>query len=161
MPAITAGSLNGCTKKPSIPGYERLRKTSSQVATGTLTASAPRRSIAASFVSGAVSGTTTVHDNELATLSVSFEAANKVYDATTHATIKASPAPSLVGVLGTDTVNLDGSSAVASFATKGVGTGHVSLEPSLLAAIKVSSVSYLQGQIGHRFPLGGDQQYRE
>jgi hypothetical protein len=43
--------------------------------------------------------------------------------------------------------------------TKGIGTGHVSLEPSLLGAIKVSSVSYLQGQIGHRFPLGGDQAY--
>src|SRR5439155_72262 len=58
-----------------------------------------------------------------ATLSVSFQANNKIYDATTNAAIKTSPAPSLVGVVSGDTVTLDGSSASASFANKSVGSG--------------------------------------
>lgn len=39
--------------------------------------------------------------------------------------------------------------------TRGLGTGHVSLEPSLIAALKLSPISYLQGQVGYRFPIGG------
>src|SRR5207247_3352447 len=67
-------------------------------------------------------GSTTA-DIAAATLAVSFEAQNKTYDATASAAIKASPAPSLLGVLGSDTVTLDGGSASASFANKNVGTG--------------------------------------
>jgi hypothetical protein len=39
--------------------------------------------------------------------------------------------------------------------THGLGTGHVSLDPSLIAALKVSPISYLQGQLGYRLPIGG------
>ena len=56
-------------------------------------------------------------------LKVSFEAQNKVYDGGTTATIKASPAPSLVGVVSGDDVTLGTSTASASFANKNVGTG--------------------------------------
>src|SRR5205823_12631278 len=54
---------------------------------------------------------------------VSFEAQDKVYDALTSATIKASPAPSLVGVISGDTVTLGTGAASASFADKNVGPG--------------------------------------
>src|SRR5262249_37962318 len=39
--------------------------------------------------------------------------------------------------------------------TRGLGTGHVSIEPSLIAALKITNYSYLQGQLGYRFPIGG------
>src|SRR5262249_29676335 len=37
--------------------------------------------------------------------------------------------------------------------TRGLGTGHTSLDPSLIGYLKCSSVSYVQGQIGYQFPL--------
>jgi hypothetical protein len=39
--------------------------------------------------------------------------------------------------------------------TKGVGTGHTSLEPSLLMSIKVTPVTYFEAQLAYWFPLGG------
>ncbi len=39
--------------------------------------------------------------------------------------------------------------------TKGLGTGHVSLEPSLLAALKLSPNTFLQMQLADWIPLGG------
>src|SRR5262249_44697681 len=39
----------------------------------------------------------------------------------------------------------------------GLGTGHVSLEPGLLMALKLTPESYLQGQLSYRFPLGGTE----
>ncbi|MFL5934786.1 MAG: YDG domain-containing protein, partial [Gaiellaceae bacterium] len=66
---------------------------------------------------------TTTADISAKSLSVSFQAQNKVYDGNASATIKSSPAPSLVGVVSGDTVTLDGSSASASFANKNVGSG--------------------------------------
>ncbi len=44
-------------------------------------------------------------------------------------------------------------------AAKGLGTGHVSLEPSLLFGLRVSPRSYLQGQLAQWIPLGGDPTY--
>ncbi|HZU35535.1 MAG TPA: transporter [Gemmataceae bacterium] len=44
--------------------------------------------------------------------------------------------------------------------TKGLGTGHVSLEPALLLALKVTPTLYLQSELAYRFPLGGDNQYQ-
>ena len=44
-------------------------------------------------------------------------------------------------------------------AAKGLGTGHVSLEPSLLFGLRVSPHSYLQGQLAQWIPLGGDPTY--
>jgi hypothetical protein len=45
-------------------------------------------------------------------------------------------------------------------ANKGLGTGHVSLEPSLLAYLKLTASTYLQGQLAEWIPLGGDQTYQ-
>lgn len=42
---------------------------------------------------------------------------------------------------------------------KGVGNGHVSLEPSLLFALKLNCDTYLQGQISEWIPIGGDPIY--
>jgi hypothetical protein len=39
--------------------------------------------------------------------------------------------------------------------TKGLGTGHVSLEPSLLMALKLTPETYLQAQLSYWFPIGG------
>ncbi len=39
--------------------------------------------------------------------------------------------------------------------TVGVGNGHVSLEPSILAALKICPGTYLQTEIAEWFPLGG------
>jgi hypothetical protein len=39
--------------------------------------------------------------------------------------------------------------------TAGLGTGHVSLEPSLLAALKLTPTTYLQMQLADWVPLGG------
>lgn len=44
--------------------------------------------------------------------------------------------------------------------TQGIGTGHVSLEPSLLFAIKLTQECYLQGQLAYWFPIGGDPLYQ-
>jgi hypothetical protein len=43
--------------------------------------------------------------------------------------------------------------------TAGLGVGHVSLEPSLLLALKLRPTTYLQGQIAYLAPIGGDSQY--
>jgi hypothetical protein len=43
--------------------------------------------------------------------------------------------------------------------TRGLGDGHVSLEPSLLAALKLTSTTYLQGQAAYWIPIGGDTAY--
>jgi hypothetical protein len=42
---------------------------------------------------------------------------------------------------------------------KGVGNGHVSLEPSLLCALKLTCDTYIQGQLSEWIPLGGDPTY--
>ncbi len=42
---------------------------------------------------------------------------------------------------------------------KGLGTGHVSLEPSLIVGIKLNEDAYLQGQVAEWIPLGGDPDY--
>lgn len=42
---------------------------------------------------------------------------------------------------------------------KGLGTGHVSLEPSLLMSMRLGPESYLQGQFAEWIPLGGDSTY--
>ena len=44
--------------------------------------------------------------------------------------------------------------------TKGLGTGHVTLEPSLLFNIKCSPKTYLQGQFAYGIPLGGDGEFQ-
>jgi hypothetical protein len=43
---------------------------------------------------------------------------------------------------------------------KGLGTGHVSLEPSLLVGVKLSPVTYFQGQLSEWIPIGGDPTYQ-
>jgi hypothetical protein len=43
--------------------------------------------------------------------------------------------------------------------TKGLGAGHVSLEPSLLLTLKLASEAYFQGQVAEWIPLGGDPSY--
>jgi Putative MetA-pathway of phenol degradation len=42
---------------------------------------------------------------------------------------------------------------------KGLGTGHVSLEPSLLFGVRISPESYLQGQVAEWIPIAGDPTY--
>jgi hypothetical protein len=42
---------------------------------------------------------------------------------------------------------------------KGLGTGHVSLEPSLIVGVKVAPETYFQGQLAEWIPLGGDPDY--
>src|SRR5260370_18964391 len=44
--------------------------------------------------------------------------------------------------------------------TKGLRTGHVSLEPSLLVAIRLAQNTYWQGQLSQWIPLGGDNDYQ-
>ena len=41
-------------------------------------------------------------------------------------------------------------------ASRGVGNGHVSLEPSLLVSARLTPDTYFQGQIAEWIPLGGD-----
>ena len=41
----------------------------------------------------------------------------------------------------------------------GLGTGHVSLEPSLLSSLRLTPTSYLQGQLSEWIPIGGDPDY--
>src|SRR5262249_42314272 len=43
---------------------------------------------------------------------------------------------------------------------KGLGNGHVSLEPSLLFAVKLAHDTYLQGQIAEWIPIGGDNDFQ-
>ena len=42
----------------------------------------------------------------------------------------------------------------------GLGTGHFSLEPSLLGALKLGPDTFLQGQIAEWIPIGGDPNYQ-
>lgn len=42
---------------------------------------------------------------------------------------------------------------------EGLGTGHASLEPSLIAGLKLSPKSYLQTEVAEWIPLGGDSLY--
>jgi hypothetical protein len=44
--------------------------------------------------------------------------------------------------------------------TRGLGTGHTALEPSLVAAVKLTPVTYLQAQTAYWFPLGGDANFQ-
>lgn len=44
--------------------------------------------------------------------------------------------------------------------TKGLGTGHVSLEPSLLWALRLTPSTYLQAQTSLWIPIGGDSDYQ-
>jgi hypothetical protein len=44
--------------------------------------------------------------------------------------------------------------------TKGLGTGHVALDPSLITAIKLTPITYLQAQTSYWFPLGGTPTYQ-
>lgn len=44
--------------------------------------------------------------------------------------------------------------------TKGLGTGHVSLEPSLIFGIKLSPTAHLQIQQAYWIPIGGDPLYQ-
>lgn len=44
-------------------------------------------------------------------------------------------------------------------ASKGLGTGHVALEPSLLWALHVATDTYIQAQTSYRIPIAGDQVY--
>jgi hypothetical protein len=43
---------------------------------------------------------------------------------------------------------------------RGLGTGHVSLEPSLLFALKLTTDAYVQGQVSQWIPIGGDTRYQ-
>jgi hypothetical protein len=43
---------------------------------------------------------------------------------------------------------------------KGLGTGHVSLEPSLLFGLKLTNDAYVQAQLSEWIPIGGDAQYQ-
>ncbi len=43
---------------------------------------------------------------------------------------------------------------------KGLGTGHVSLEPSVILGVKLAPNTYLQTQIAEWIPLGGDPDYQ-
>jgi hypothetical protein len=42
---------------------------------------------------------------------------------------------------------------------KGFGTGHVSLEPSLLGALKITPKTYLEFQLSEWIPIGGDNDF--
>ncbi len=43
---------------------------------------------------------------------------------------------------------------------RGVGNGHMSLEPSIVFGLKLSPISYLQAQVAEWIPLGGDPEYQ-
>lgn len=47
----------------------------------------------------------------------------------------------------------------SGIASKGLGTGHVSLEPSLLFGVRLGPDTYLQHQLSEWIPLGGDPDY--
>ena len=42
---------------------------------------------------------------------------------------------------------------------KGLGSGHVSLEPAIAVAMNFSPTTYLQGEIAERIPIGGNSEY--
>jgi hypothetical protein len=44
--------------------------------------------------------------------------------------------------------------------TRGLGTGHVSLEPAGLMALKLHPRTYLQSELAYRIPIGGDQAFQ-
>src|SRR5262249_2611811 len=44
--------------------------------------------------------------------------------------------------------------------TKGLGTGHVSLEPSLLFGLRLSPDAYFQAQLAYWIPIGGDDLFQ-
>jgi hypothetical protein len=44
--------------------------------------------------------------------------------------------------------------------TRGLGTGHVALEPALLTSVKLTPEWYLQNELAFWFPIGGDQSYQ-
>jgi hypothetical protein len=44
--------------------------------------------------------------------------------------------------------------------TRGLGTGHVSLEPSLLLALRLTPDDYIQSQLAFWIPIGGDKDYQ-
>ena len=72
--------------------------------------------------------------------------------------------------VGTKSVLLDSEFLLVTFqfktyiptgsAAAGLGTGHVSLEPSLLSALKLTPDAFLQGQLAQWIPIGGDPQYQ-
>ena len=43
--------------------------------------------------------------------------------------------------------------------TNGIGTGHTTLEPSILASIKLMQDTYLQGQLAYWIPIGGNSDF--
>ncbi|WP_165227179.1 hypothetical protein [Aquisphaera insulae] len=45
-------------------------------------------------------------------------------------------------------------------ASLGLGTGHISLDPSILAALKIGPETFYQAQVGQWIPIGGDPQIR-
>jgi hypothetical protein len=47
----------------------------------------------------------------------------------------------------------------AGLSRNGLGTGHTTLEPSLLASIKIMQDTYLQTQLAYWIPIGGDQDW--
>jgi hypothetical protein len=71
--------------------------------------------------------------------------------------------------LGTRAVLLDCELMLATFqfktylptgsSSKGLGTGHVSLEPSLIVAIRLGAETYVEGQLAEWIPIGGDTTY--
>jgi hypothetical protein len=72
--------------------------------------------------------------------------------------------------IGTKAVLLDCELTLLTFATKtvvpsgnfpkGLGTGHVSMELSLLSALRLTPNDYLQWQLSYWFPIGGDPAYQ-
>jgi hypothetical protein len=42
----------------------------------------------------------------------------------------------------------------------GIGTGHTSLEPSILSSMKVTEDAYIQSQVAYWIPIGGDRTYQ-
>lgn len=61
LPAMTAGSLTGWTKKPDSSGWPCSMMACHHSSKGRGTGTPPSRSMASTFVRGAVSGTTTRH----------------------------------------------------------------------------------------------------
>jgi len=69
--------------------------------------------------------------------------------------------------LGTKTVLIDselmlftfqlGTTIPVGLSGRGIGTGHVSMDPSLLYAIKLYPETYWQGELGYWIPIGGTQ----
>ena len=44
--------------------------------------------------------------------------------------------------------------------SKGLGTGHMGLEPGLISGIRLSQATYAVAQVAEYIPLGGDQDYQ-